>query len=303
MERPMNTAAKDRAVQMTVVDYIKTSDKRHTPVTRVKVIKGKDGQVDVQLYTSKPEVLRMESSEIASILSEDSVTKKDIKVSVIPEARAIAKYVRMSPRKVRFVIAAIKGKRVSEALDILRFIPNHASEPLTKVILSAAANAQESWGAGPDELKVANIIADGGPILKRIRARAQGRAYRILKRTSHITAILLETPPPVRKPRKPLKPKAKAPQPARAPKAQSPTSQESAPVSTPVLEEASSSAPEIIAAAAVEQQAPEATIVASDAPVAVEVVSGDSPQESTAETPEAAPESAPESGAAAGEKA
>jgi len=310
MERPMNTASKDRTVQATILDFIKSSDKRHTPVTRIKVNKDKNGQVDVQVYTSKPEVLRMESTEMASVLQEDS--GRDVKVTIVPEARAVAKYVRMSPRKVRFVIAAIKGKRVTEALDLLRFIPNHASEPLSKVIQSAAANAQESWGAGPDELKVANIIADGGPILKRIRPRAQGRAYRILKRTSHITAILLETPPAVRKKLAPAKPKAKKPAPpARAPKAQTkvaepvveeqivtPAVEEE--TVAPVIEAASSSAPETIASAEVLE--PEAVAVEETTTVVETEESGAEPQESTAEAPTAEPEGEPEA-AADGEKA
>ena len=79
---------------------------------------------------------------------------------------------------------------------MLRFIPNHAAELISKVLISAAANALDGWGAGVEELKVQNILADGGPTLKRVRARAQGRAYRILKRTSHLTVILTDAPPP-----------------------------------------------------------------------------------------------------------
>ena len=102
-------------------------------------------------------------------------------------ARAVAKYVHMSPTKVRRVIALVKGKAVGEALDILRFSPHAASEPLYKVIASAAANAENNHGMDGDNLVVAVAMADEGPTLKRIRPRAQGRAYRIRKRTSHIT--------------------------------------------------------------------------------------------------------------------
>ena len=84
-------------------------------------------------------------------------------MQVVPEARAVAKYVRTSPRKARLVIDAIKGKRVSDAIAMLRFIPNHAAELISKVLISAAANAQDGWGAGVEELKVVNILADGGP--------------------------------------------------------------------------------------------------------------------------------------------
>ena len=90
----------------------------------------------------------------------------------------------------------------------MRFIPNHAAELISKVVASAAANAQDGWGAEPDELKVHNILADGGPTMKRVRARAQGRAYRILKRSSHLTVILIDAPAPVR--RKPAAPKKAA---------------------------------------------------------------------------------------------
>lgn len=102
-------------------------------------------------------------------------------------ARAVAKYVHMSPTKVRRMVALIKGRPVGEALDILRFMPHAAAEPLYKVIASAAANAENNHGMNGDTLVVALATADEGPTLKRIRPRAQGRAYRIRKRTSHIT--------------------------------------------------------------------------------------------------------------------
>ena len=102
-------------------------------------------------------------------------------------ARAIARHVHMSPTKVRRVIALIKGRSVQDALDILRFSPQAVCEPLYKVVDSAAANAQNNLDLDPDTLVVAVAMADEGPTLKRIRPRAQGRAYRIRKRTSHIT--------------------------------------------------------------------------------------------------------------------
>jgi large subunit ribosomal protein L22 len=198
MERPLNTAARDKAVYKLIAAYIKSSEKRHTPVTRVKVAKTGDGGVNVSVYTSKPTVLQAESADLTSSLREE-FGDKPVSLNIIAEARAVAKFVRVSPRKARLVIEAIKGKRVSDALSMLRFIPNHASEPLSKVLASAAANAQESWGATPEELKIANFIADGGPSLKRLHPRAQGRAYRILKRTSHLTVVLLDAPAPVRR--------------------------------------------------------------------------------------------------------
>jgi len=227
MERPINTAGKDRATQAVIEEHIRRTDKPHTPVSRVKIKKDKStGIVNIDVFTSRPEVLRMEARDIETDISEHAEGKK-IKVNVIAEARAVAKFIRISPRKARFVFEAIKGKRVSEAIDILRFIPNHASEPILKVLRSAAANALDGWGASNDELKVHAVIADGGPILKRIRARAQGRAYRILKRTSHLTIVLLETPRPATKRRPAAKPKAKAAPVAKAaPKAEVATSEE-----------------------------------------------------------------------------
>ena len=109
-------------------------------------------------------------------------------------ARAVARYVRMSPTKVRRVIALVKGKPLQEALDILRFSPQAAAEPVYKVVASAAANAENNLDIDRDTLVVSLLTADEGPTLKRIRPRAQGRAYRIRKRTSHITAEVESVP-------------------------------------------------------------------------------------------------------------
>jgi large subunit ribosomal protein L22 len=109
-------------------------------------------------------------------------------------ARAVARYVRMSPTKVRRVIALVKGRTLRDALDILRYSPQAAAEPLRKVIASAAANAENNHDLDVDTLVVAVATADEGPTLKRIRPRAQGRAYRVLKRTSHITVEVESVP-------------------------------------------------------------------------------------------------------------
>jgi large subunit ribosomal protein L22 len=111
-----------------------------------------------------------------------------------PSATAVARFVRMSPTKARRVIDLVRGKSVTDALDILRWAPQEASEPVAKVIASAAANAQNNEGLDPSTLVVATIYADGGPTAKRIRPRAQGRAFRIRKRTSHITVIVESRP-------------------------------------------------------------------------------------------------------------
>jgi large subunit ribosomal protein L22 len=109
-------------------------------------------------------------------------------------ARAVARYVRMSPTKVRRVVALIKDRPVGEALDILRYAPQAAAEPVAKVVASAAANAENNLDLDRDTLVVAAAYADEGPTLKRIRPRAQGRAYRIRKCTSHITVEVESVP-------------------------------------------------------------------------------------------------------------
>lgn len=112
-----------------------------------------------------------------------------------PSATAVAKYVGISASKARRVINLVRGKSVEEALDILRWAPQSASEPVAKVIASAAANAQNNSGLDPRSLVVVTVYADEGPTAKRIRPRAQGRAFRIRKRTSHITVIVESRPP------------------------------------------------------------------------------------------------------------
>jgi large subunit ribosomal protein L22 len=100
----------------------------------------------------------------------------------------------VSPTKARRVIDLVRGKSVAEALDILRWAPQAASEPVAKVIASAAANAQNNNGLDPATLVVASVYADDGPTAKRIRPRAQGRAFRIRRRTSHITVVVESRP-------------------------------------------------------------------------------------------------------------
>lgn len=105
---------------------------------------------------------------------------------------AIAKYVRMSPRKVRLVVDVIRGKSVAEAEDLLRFIPRAASEPVAKVLKSAKSNAINNDEMLEDRLVVAAAYVDAGPTLKRLLPRARGSANIIKKRTSHITIIVAE---------------------------------------------------------------------------------------------------------------
>ena len=108
------------------------------------------------------------------------------------EAKAVARYVRIAPRKVRQVANEIKGKAVDETLQILEFTPRAAAEVLQKVLNSAVANAENNYDLDRSNLVVAKAYVDQGPTLKRFRARAQGRAAAIRKRTSHITIIVEE---------------------------------------------------------------------------------------------------------------
>lgn len=105
---------------------------------------------------------------------------------------ATTRYVRISARKVKIVIDMIRGKKVGEALSILEYTPKSASEPVAKLLKSATANAENNLEMDSSKLFVAEVYANQGPTLKRLRPRAQGRANRIRKRTSHISIVLDE---------------------------------------------------------------------------------------------------------------
>ena len=113
------------------------------------------------------------------------------------EAKAQVRYLRVTPQKARRVVDIIRGKGAGEAVDVLRFAPQAAAEPVRKLVESAVANARvmadrDSVAFDEDRLVVARAYVDEGPTLKRFRPRAQGRAGRILKRTSHITVVVAE---------------------------------------------------------------------------------------------------------------
>jgi large subunit ribosomal protein L22 len=108
------------------------------------------------------------------------------------EAKAVARYIRISPQKARLVADVVRGLEVDKAITTLRFMPKKGARILRKVIESAVANASQSQEIDVDTLYVKTVFIDGGPTLKRIRPRAMGRASRILKRTSHITVVLDE---------------------------------------------------------------------------------------------------------------
>jgi large subunit ribosomal protein L22 len=138
-------------------------------------------------------------------------------------ARATARYVRMTPMKVRRVVDLIRGMEAREALSVLKFAPQAASEPVAKVLASAVANAEHNQNLDPASLVVTVAYVDEGPTLKRFRPRAQGRAFRINKRTSHITIEVesVATAAPAKKaaPAKATKAPAKKAAPAKATKA------------------------------------------------------------------------------------
>jgi large subunit ribosomal protein L22 len=108
-------------------------------------------------------------------------------VDTSEQVKAVARYVRMSPRKVRRVLDQIRGKSYRDALIILEFMPYKACEPITKVLRSAVANAEHNNGLDAGDLVISEAYADAGPTLRRFRPRAQGRAYQIRKPTCHIT--------------------------------------------------------------------------------------------------------------------
>lgn len=108
------------------------------------------------------------------------------------EARAYLRHARIAPRKVQIVLDLIRNKPVDLAMAILKNTPKAACEPLVKLLASAIANAENNHGMNRDDLYVAECFVTPGPTLKRIRPRARGRAFKVLKRTSHITLVLKE---------------------------------------------------------------------------------------------------------------
>ena len=108
------------------------------------------------------------------------------------EVKAVTKYVRISPQKVRLLADAIKGQPVETGLNMLKYMPQKAAGLVEKTVRSAASNADANHGIDVDSLVIQNLIVDQGPVLKRFRARARGRGARILKKSSHITVVLAE---------------------------------------------------------------------------------------------------------------
>lgn len=108
------------------------------------------------------------------------------------EAKAVAKYIRIAPRKVRIVADLIRGKSIGEAFAILQHTPKVASEVIEKVLKSAVANAEHNFDMNVDTLYVSTVFVDQGPTMKRIHPRSRGQAFKILKRSSHVTVMVKE---------------------------------------------------------------------------------------------------------------
>ena len=108
------------------------------------------------------------------------------------EAKAVAKHIRIAPRKIRIVINLIRGKNVAEAFAILKHVPKVGSEVVLKVLKSAIANAEHNCDMNSDNLIVSKIFVDQGPTLKRVHPRSRGQAFKILKHTSHVTVVVDE---------------------------------------------------------------------------------------------------------------
>jgi large subunit ribosomal protein L22 len=117
-------------------------------------------------------------------------SRKPVDVDESQIARASARYLRVSPRKARRIIDIVRGTKATQALDVLKFDEHAASEDVYKVVASAIANAEHNQRLDPDTLWISEAYVDEGPTLKRFRPRAQGRAYRIRKRTSHVTVVV-----------------------------------------------------------------------------------------------------------------
>lgn len=179
------------------------------------------------------------------------------------EVRAVGKFIRVPPRKARLVVDQVRGLPAAAALNSLKFMPNEAARLVSKVLSSAVANAENNHKLSADSLKIERIFVDEGPRMKRIQPRAMGRAFRILKRMSHITVILEDSIVPQPKKKRVVRP-AK-PKPASVP-AEAPP-----PPVTPVVAEVAEPSTEGTAAAdTVATFVPEATDATAQEPETVD---------------------------------
>jgi len=155
----------------------------------------------VKILTCRPDRVRAGRTEDLVPALERRLNRT-VTVEIVPEAQAIARTVRAPVNKARRLMREMRGKRVLEALSLLQFVPNRVAEPLGKLLMSAVANAENGWGADPALLRISLLKADEGMTIKRIRPRAQGRAYRILRRTSHLSLAVQDAEAPPEKTRR-----------------------------------------------------------------------------------------------------
>jgi large subunit ribosomal protein L22 len=198
------------------------------------------------------------------------------------EVRATGKYLRVQPRKVRIVADELRGKPAAHAAALLRYHPSKSARMLRKVLVSAISNAQENHGVSPEALRISAIVVDAGPRIKRIQARAMGRAYRIEKKTSHITVTVEEYEGEQRVKPHGTKPKARpsfaglAKAAAKKKKAEEPAPEETAAASEAVEQPVEES---MAAESAVETTAEESGVAAAEEIVAEEAPAEEPPAE------------------------
>ncbi len=162
------------------------------PFGRITV-QSSGGMAVVNVHTVKPDTFdNRRGPDLVPAL--EKALRRTVTVDVKPEAHAVHKYVRVPPNKARRVMDELRGKYVDEALAALKFVPNRAARYIEKLVKSAAANAFEGWGGEPHTLRITVLMADPGPTMKRIQPRAMGRAYRILKRSSHLSVAVQAAP-------------------------------------------------------------------------------------------------------------
>lgn len=214
------------------------------------------------------------------------------------EVKAIAKGVRVQPRKVRIIADEIRGKSATHAASLLRYHSSKGARELRKVLLSAIANAQENNNLSPEGLRIATIMVDEGPRLKRIRARAMGRANRIVKKSSHITVVVEDFEAPL--PTKPHGTKAK-PRPTFATGKGKKKEKPAAPaVAAPAPAE---EVTDTVAESAANAEVIETAAPAEETPAEVAAQPEEATPVSEAEAPEEAGSAEPEEEAATGEQA
>jgi large subunit ribosomal protein L22 len=213
------------------------------------------------------------------------------------EVKAVAKYVRVQPRKVRIVADKVRGMNAQRSATVLRFHKSKAAQALRKVLVSAIANAEANHGLSGEILNVATIMVDEGPRIKRIQARAMGRAYRIVKKTSHITVVVEEGEAPTRVKATGTKPKPR-PTFGEGKKAKpKPKAKPEATLEEPIAEEAASEAP-VEEQAAVEAESP----IIEESQEAAETVDAEPVDEPVSEDAEANEESSTGEDAGDGEE-